>query len=213
MTLRLVLFLLGNTWLMAISSPCVQGQPKQSTVATAAKRICWQEGRRLEWGDFKAVKCYGEAGKHPSTVGAATAVVVPVVGYVNAQGMSEYRVTCIFLRDSSWVNPRLTAPTDQRRTLAHEQLHFNIAELFARKIRYRVAQHRAAGDELFGPVVAQNIQCLLTEWDTLDDLYDEEVNFRPPAVEAAAQRRWELRLARELRALDRYKSTATTCPD
>ncbi|WP_231590749.1 hypothetical protein [Hymenobacter terrenus] len=132
---------------------------------------------------------------------AATAARIPIVGFVDGQGRADYRVSCVFRRDSSWVNPSVTAAADRAGTLAHEQVHFDTAELVARKIRRCVAEHRAAGDDLFGSAVVAEIQCLLDEYAALGALYDDEVNFRTPAVEAAAQRRWTLRVARELRAL------------
>lgn len=95
----------------------------------------------------------------------------------------------------------MTVAADRVHALAHEQVHFDTAELVARKIRCYVAGRRAADDDLFGPVVATEIQCLLDEQVVLGELYDDDVNFRPPAVEAAAQRRWTQQVARELRAL------------
>ena len=186
---------------------------------TMANRICWQENRRLTWKDFRAKGCYDAYGGrcgYATFVAASTAANVLVVGFVDSTELPDYRVTCYFLRDSSWVNPKLMAtPPDvtvgyRDYTLAHEQLHFDIHELIARKIRYYVTLSRARGDDLFGPIAAREIVCLLGELKSLNTLYDEEVNFRPPAVEAAAQRRWTLRVAREL---DRYKSTVTTCPE
>ncbi len=178
-----------------------------------SRHLCWQEGRRLTWSDFQAPRCYGEYSKHASVVGANNAVSIVAAGFLDEQGAADYRVMCYFVRDSSWRNPNMTAARELAMSLAHEQLHFDIGELFARKIRWRVVQHRKAGEALFGPVVAQDIQCLLDELEALNALYDDEVNFRTPAVEAAAQRRWTLQVARELRALAPYRSTATTCPD
>ena len=213
MTLRLVLFLLGNTWLMVISSPCAQGQPKLSTADKIANRLCWQEGRRLEWGDFQARQYPSADGHDPSTLSAVTAVVMPVVQTTDSRGTLTYRVDCVFVRDFSWVNSQVTTAEDRASTLAHEQVHFDLAELIVRKVRRRIAECTRSGEDVFGSAAEADIQCLLAEYNPLNDLYDEDVNFRPPAVEAAAQRRWTLRVARELRELDRYKSTVTTCPE
>jgi hypothetical protein len=211
------MFLFGYVWPFAICP-----SPTQAQIARTNAHLCWQEGRRLAWSDFQAPQCYDNDGSrcsYATFVAANTAANVLVAGFVDSQGLADYRVTCFFIRDSSWVNPKIVAvpvevPAAYRAyTLAHEQVHFDIYELIARKIRYYVAQHRAAGDDLFGPVAAQDIRCLLDELKTLNALYDDDVNFRSPAVEAAAQRRWTLLVARELRALARYKSIATTCPD
>lgn len=206
------LFLLGCLWLGAISCKA-QSRPVTVAAASAETHLCWQEGQRLMWGDFRSPRCYGEVCAYSSFVDAVTAADVPVIGFVDAQGLDDYRVSCVFVRDSSWANPRVVTPNDRAHALAHEQVHFDLAELTARKIRRCIAQHRAAGDDLFGPVVTTDIQCTLNELDALNALYDDDVNLRRPAVEAPAQRRWELRVARELRALARYRSTATTCPD
>ncbi|WP_156176283.1 hypothetical protein [Hymenobacter terrenus] len=208
MNLHAVIILFAS--LLLSVTPAHSQQPDKSA---RDNRICWQEGVRLQWSDFRAPRCYGCT--YSTFVAAATSANVLVVGFTTNDNKQDYRVTCRFLRDSSWVNP-VAAQHDasyRASTLAHEQLHFDIYELIARKIRQYAAQHRAAGDDLFGPVAAQDIKCLLSELKALNALYDDDVNFRTPTVEAAAQRRWTLRVARELRALAPYRSTATTCPD
>lgn len=195
------------------SLPClVQAQARPQTIPNGDNSLCWQQGRLLTWSDFRASECYGEGRSYASLVAATTAAGIPVIGFVDGAGRADYHVSCIFRRDSSWVNPRVTAAADRVHALAHEQVHFDTAELVARKIRCYVAGRRAADDDLFGPVVATEIQCLLDEQVVLGELYDDDVNFRPPAVEAAAQRRWAQQVARELRALAPYRSTAATCP-
>ena len=194
--------------------PCsVFAQTRLPAVAHSDNHLCWQQGRLLAWSDFRAPECYGDCSHYSSLTAAATAVRIPIVNFVDGEGRANYRVSCVFRRDSSWVNPRVTAAADRVHTLAHEQLHFDTAELVARRIRRYVAERRAAGDNLFGPVVVAEIQCLLDDYAYLSELYDDDVNFHSLAVEAAAQRRWTLLVARELRALARYQSTAVTCSD
>ena len=204
-TAALLLCLLGASALPA------KGQKPSND--TAENRLCWQESRLLTWKDFRAPECYGDCRHYPSLTAAASAARIPIVNFVDGEGRANYHVACVFRRDSSWVNPAVTDVEARAHTLAHEQLHFDTAELVARKIRRYVAERRAADDDLFGPIVVTEMQCLLDEYEALSALYDEDTNFRPPAVEAAAQRRWTLRVARELRELDRYKSTVTTCPE
>ena len=206
--IRIVLVV--SLWLGSLLFP-MRAQSHPPTGAPHDNHLCWQQGRRLTWSDFRAPECYSDGKTHASLVAATTAASIPVISFVNGQGQADYHVTCLFLRDSSWVNPRVTTAAARAHTLAHEQLHFDTAELIARKIRCCIGQHRAAGNDLFGPAVVADIQCLLDEYAALSDLYDEDVNFRSPAVEAAAQHRWTLQLARELHALARYQSTAATC--
>jgi hypothetical protein len=125
-----------------------------------------------------------------------------------------YRVDCVFLRDSSWVNNKvIKTAADRAETLAHEQVHFDIAELATRKLRCRIADGLREGQAIYGPQVSQDIIRLQAEEDELDEQFDQEViRAGGHKTEAPVRRRWQLRIAQELRALAAYASTAARCP-
>ena len=106
--------------------------------------IVWKESQKLEWKDFS-----GEMDK--DVFGTAKTVykieIVPIEVYVdeddNIQNIEQLSVIAHFYKNLSWTSSRNVA------LLAHEQLHFDIAELYARKIRKRFSQLKSNGEFRF----------------------------------------------------------------
>lgn len=179
----------------------------------SAHRLCWQQNRRLLWSDFRA-KTYPKSGPFTGEKTAAISAVAPFLTPISENGVPSYRVDCVFLRDSSWVNNQaMKTATDRAETLAHEQVHFDIAELITRKLRYRIADGLQAGQAIYGPRVSLDINRLRAEEDALDEQFDQDVaNSGWRGTEGPVHKRWHLRIARELAVLSAYQSTAATCP-
>lgn len=199
----------GGLWLLGVASAAQAQVP----AAGSAHRLCWQQGRPLVWSDFRA-KAYPKSGPFTGRQTAAISAVSPLLTPIIVQGVRSYRVDCVFLRDSSWVNAEAgKTVADRAGILAHEQVHFDIAELTTRKLRCRIADGLLAGQELYGPQVSQDITRLCAEGDSLDEQFDQEVQHSGGrGTEAPVTKRWHLRIAQALRALAAYASTATTCP-
>src|SRR6187551_3093993 len=88
-------------------------------------RILWSSKRKLTWDDFK--------GAVPDTtepfVSAISACSIKLQ-YENIDSlMINYKIENYFVKSKSWTI------SDDVKLLAHEQLHFDISELYARKIR------------------------------------------------------------------------------
>jgi hypothetical protein len=96
----------------------------------------------------------------------------------------------------------------ERRMLAHEQVHFDICELVARKLRFRIAQVDQAGGDVFDRQLNPEVKCLLSELNALNDLYDQETAHSRLVDQ---QRKWATQVQRELAALAAYQSTAGDC--
>jgi hypothetical protein len=179
----------------------------------AAAVICWQEGLKLRWSDFQAPHNLTA----DTSAGAHTSAAIYIAGQEDAQGRPGYVVECFFVKKESWV--RDSASSGNNALLAHEQLHFDIAELFARKIRHRIAQCVRNGCEAWGPEMDKEIKRLLQEQDAFDAAFDREANFETElgsfdeTIRASRPRlhKWQALVRRELTALAPYKSSATTC--
>ncbi len=109
-----------------------------SCIALSAQEetIKWDADRRLSWEDFK--------GK-PEENSPAAAITASGISYYfstyedhNGEMGINYTVTTYFYPNKSWYNRQL----GDRIILSHEQLHFDIAELFARKMRAQLASTR-----------------------------------------------------------------------
>ncbi len=87
--------------------------------------ICWSEKEDLlKWADFQGPP------DHSSDMAAGCAASIYVHGYWDDDGLLNFRVTNFFLKKDSW-----SKSTTSKLLLKHEKLHFDIAEVYARKIR------------------------------------------------------------------------------
>lgn len=98
--------------------------------------IEWHPDHRLSWEDFRG---------DPVENSPAAAITASGISYYfstyedhNGELGIRYTVTTHFYPEKSWYHPHL----GDRVILSHEQLHFDIAELFARKMRAELASTR-----------------------------------------------------------------------
>ena len=150
--------------------------------------IEWNEFYKLSWDDFK-----GHAGK--GSFGDAGTSVAIVARPFRAGRRIEYEVRAVFNRKKSWARDSSEA------LLVHERLHFDIAELYARKVRRKIQE--------FGEMEVKNIekynaaiQVLLEESNHYDDQYDRQT------LHGALPKRqlgWQQKVAKELNELSGYK--------
>jgi hypothetical protein len=203
-SLRLFLLLVLGSFAARSSVPSGCSPPP----VVGADRLCWQANVPLRWRDFQASRVQVLASLLDVRVGACSAVEVAVVPYTDTPGHDSFRVESFLVRSRSWV--RDSTIVHQPLLLAHEQLHFDINELFARQIRQRLAQAQAAGAYLYGPKVAQQIRLLLTEKTAYQARFDAEAYHDPSAV---TLQRWQALVQQQLAELSTYASTAATCGD
>lgn len=89
----------------------------------------WSRSRPLGWADFAAAPPSG------GTEGAHT-VYSLLYGFQCTKGHFDAGVMAAFLSKRSWVLPEVLAdPALGKRTLNHEQTHFNLTEVYARRLR------------------------------------------------------------------------------
>ena len=95
----------------------------------------WSSTQKLEWSDFKGCVPANEPGANMRAVCPHEIVVSPF----REKGILNYRVEVIFLKNQEWTKDTTSY------VLAHEQLHFDIAELYARKLRKAISEvaHRS----------------------------------------------------------------------
>ena len=147
-------------------------------MAQEEERIEWRPGIRLQWSDFRA---------KPKTRTQVAAVTASGISYAfssherNGFVEIDYSVVTHFYPDRSWYRPEAANPI----ILAHEQLHFDIAELFARKMRLAMSNtrfSRAAKKE-----VRRIYDQTLRELTDFQARYDRETDF---SRNYEAQLRW-----------------------
>jgi hypothetical protein len=97
--------------------------------ASAVQSFAWSPDRRLSWSDF--------VGK-PQMGSDAIAVTAYRLTFEDecAGNTFTFRVESVFVPDLSWVKPRLLlGGPESDDSLLHEQTHFDLSEVSARRLR------------------------------------------------------------------------------
>jgi hypothetical protein len=122
--------------------------------------IEWNPHFRLSWDNFNGKPSSGSKGD------AGSVIAIETYPSVN-NGKVHFQVYALFNREKSWYSD-----TSQS-LLAHEQLHFDLAELYARKIRKKVSELSANGVKDF-EVYNREVEKLLIQSNEADIRYDLE---------------------------------------
>lgn len=149
--------------------------------------ILWESGRKLNWSDFKAVP--------PASMRVA-ATTASGISYSfrtrldNGQYKLKYRVETYFYPNKSWYHKTLCDSV----VLSHEQLHFDISELFARKME-RILDTASFSRNVKGEVrrIFKEINRELSEYQ---DRYDQETDY---SRNREAQERWSQLIGQKLK--------------
>ncbi|MBO2031806.1 DUF922 domain-containing protein [Siccationidurans ginsengisoli] len=95
---------------------------------------------------------------------------------------------------SSWVRePRTITPA----LLRHEQLHFDIAEVYARRLRQQLAAMHTTCDRL-GTTFDRISQAAYAAWQEAEDAYDRDTNH---GLQHERQAQWEVQVRQQLQEL------------
>ncbi len=163
------------------------------TNATSTDVIYWTTDYKLTWNDFEGDPNYKHDYKDISAI--------TVSGIVDYRGCDEgkiiYKIKSYFEKKNSWV--KLAGRNDH--TLEHEQVHFDITELYARKLRKELSERAfACGEELAFETFVNDF---LEGWQALQAEYDAETDF---SNKHSAQHEWIGKVREELKTLEAYKS-------
>ena len=151
-----------------------------------ADTIPWEADRKLNWTDFKGAP--PNAKKVAATTASGISYSYQTGGTPGAY-LLDYEVTAFFYPHKSWYHRELCDSV----VLRHEQLHFDITELYARRMRKRL------GGKTFGPDVKSEVRRffkqLNRELSEFQARYDFETDF---SRDREAQARWSAEIARKL---------------
>ena len=152
--------------------------------------INWHAHDKLGYVDFKA--------KRKNSRGFAIATANSNFGYTieEDEDVFEIDIYVQFYCKESWWNPRIKMDD----VLEHEQLHFDICELYGRKFFKAVLELKKDGK-----FNAKSIEILYTrmekEFDEYQDLYDGETDH---STNGEMQRKWNDYVHSELNRLNDY---------
>jgi hypothetical protein len=158
------------------------------TQKTEKEMVLWQENRPLTWDDFK--------GK-PERRFAAASTSYDILKEVTKNSVE---IKAVFFTQTSW--KKTSWINDQ--VLAHEQKHFDIVELYARKLRKQIKETKFISSEDLKSKVETLYAANDKAMDKYHDLYDEETD---GSMNGDKQREWQAKIMKEIKALDAYKET------
>lgn len=169
--------------LLAVSLCILAG----SHAARGQDSIPWKANYKLKWEDFRGV---------PDRTSDRIAITVSNIGYTLTYNSYSFKVQvkCVFEKRKSWTT------TLDSTVLVHEQGHFDISEIFARKLRKAFKEYK------FNPKTVQSdmkeiFTRINSERRRYNELYDIETN---ASTNTTMQIYWNNKIAEELKALKAY---------
>jgi hypothetical protein len=157
--------------------------------------ILWNEATKLVWPDFKGApdssspyKAFTESGIHTE------------ISAKNNEAIISIKVS--FDKTKSW-----TKETNSRELLTHEQVHFDITEVWARKFRQKL-KGKTFSIKTFQSELNATQASIFKESKEIQVLYDKETEH---SVNKANQQKWNKKIAEELKSLSTFSAPEISC--
>lgn len=155
--------------------------------------ILWKPSLKLRWDDFQGVV------DSISTYEAMTFVFMNFEIKSTTKFSIIMNISCYFNKQNSWSKNK-----NDLKLLAHEKLHFDIAELVTRKVREEFCLHQSKDINVTNIFMQDIVNKYSIERDSLNKSYDRETNH---GIIDKKQKEWEAKITKELKALDKYSKT------
>ena len=120
------------------------------SIPAQEETILWKAENALQWEDFKAAPPAGK--KVAATTASGLSYNYKARGVAGKYKL-DFQVVTFFYPQKSWYHPDLVDSV----ILTHEQLHFDISELYARKFR------KMLSERIFSKNVKEEVRRLFTE--------------------------------------------------
>lgn len=157
--------------------------------------IEWSPSRKLAWSDFKGTP-------DPASPNAALTNSTINLEFGYNESKLTYSIKCRFNKSLSWVRIK------NDYILNHEQGHFNIAEIHARRLYKALKEYkfnaRTVGKDVNG--IYSNVMALHVE---MQKAYDLETAH---SLDSAQQKIWDDKIAGALDAYAKYASYTQNSP-
>ena len=159
----------------------------------SANIIIWSEGDKLTWKDFEGAS--KDTLNHKNHKVAAISVVSIKYDFdFDEQKRVVASVIAYFNKSKSWTR-KVSG------TLPHEQLHFDVAEIYARKFRKQLRNKRFLSKKI-GVEAGELYINIMKEYNSYQHLYDSLTENNNNTTQ---QKAWAIKIAEELKALEKYK--------
>lgn len=147
----------------------------------------WTEDRKLSWADYKAPPDrYSDA--------AASTTTYLVIDYCIGHNSFTYKIESRFSKTRSW------GLYQTEYILAHEQGHFDIAEVYARKLNKRMQEY-VFNSRTYDRDLKRIYDLTTEEKMKTQDRYDRETNH---SINREQQAAWQQKIAAMLKEYEAY---------
>jgi len=160
--------------------------------ADEPEKIQWSLDRPLFWSDFKGVRDSIDYGQEEASVRTRTELLTSVTG-----DKIVFLVRCYFVPETSW------SVTEDSSLLVHEQMHFNLAEYYARVLRKQLSEAEyLRSDSLKDKVTDIYMEVHNIEYNK-QQKYDTETNHAKSEID---QLRWNSYIQSLLTSQEAYSN-------
>lgn len=160
--------------------------------------IIWNKDRKIIWDDFLSEN-KDNLHKYKNEEHADAGIAVSIQIYpkeINCWDIDYLEVVAQMNKTKSWTKSKMDV------VLNHEQVHFDIVELYARKIRKSIPKFIEESEECDLQGIADIYYRLIEEhWQT-QFLYDEETRH---SINFEKQQEWDKKIADSLEAYKDYE--------
>lgn len=167
---------------------------KVEEVKQYEKVIYWSEDRKLSWDDFQGIPNSEKFPEYDAITDCGFGFESSTAKLFSFE--RHFFVETKFQKMTSWVLP------DKKREelLKHEQIHFDIAELFGRKLRKDLKNANINSASL--RLAEEIFQKVHRDFEAYQKKYDQETNH---GLNLLSQREWELSVGMELAKYEDFK--------
>lgn len=164
---------------------------QEQTQHTASDTLHWSKYRKLTWKDFQGVQ--------DDSINAAITVVAFTTNskYLSDSTISVV-VNAVFYKSKSWVNKEHQTYYN----LNHEQRHFDIAEVYARKANAELKKYKFNRSTVINDI-QKIFDYYSKERDKIQELYDKETTF--PKINNKKQKEWNTKIDKWLEEYETKK--------
>lgn len=152
--------------------------------------IQWNTGRKLVWADFE-----GEPDRTCSNAALTSSGIEFKYGYSNEK--FTYNITCLFDKKKSW------GKLKNDYILAHEQAHFDISEIHARKLNKLLKLYQFTSPAAAKKEITAIYTGVMKEQTAMQELYDEETDHSRDKEKQVA---WLEKVRKELDRMKDYSN-------
>lgn len=149
--------------------------------------IYWSQENPLEWSDFR-----GPPDKN-NPLYARTYYELHLKP-IREDHQFHYVIINRFIPSQSWKKDTSKA------LLGHEQLHFDIAEIYARKMRRKINKLQQ-GEDPDPEAIMEVFENIYSDMEAYQQTYDRKTNH---GLKSEAQQRWEQKVHQQLKDLQAY---------